>query len=111
MDITQKDNGEIKIISIKGNLDTTTAPDAEKEILAVLENGFTKLIINLEQTQYVSSSGLRVMLSTAKKLKGIGELRISNLNDIVEEVFDISGFSTILNVDKTEEESLVKLSI
>ena len=54
----------------------------------------------------MSSSGLRVLLATAKKLKGKGELKISNLNSVIEEVFDVSGFSSILNVYKTEEEAL-----
>ncbi len=109
MEVKQKKSGEVTIVSIIGNLDTTTSPEAEKVIMQCLQEGCIKLIINLEQTPYISSSGLRVMLTTAKKLKGIGELRISNLSDTVEEVFDISGFSTILNVDKTEEEALNKL--
>lgn len=106
MNITQKNIRDIRIIYIFGNLDTDTSTDAEKEIFACIKEGCTKLVINLKETAYVSSSGLRVMLATAKKMKGIGELRISNLTEIVEEVFDISGFSQILNIDVSEEESI-----
>lgn len=108
MNVNQKNNGEINIISIVGNLDTTTAPDAEKIIIESIESGNRKIIINLAETAYVASSGLRVFLSTAKKLKAIGELRITNLNSTIQEVFDISGFSSILNVDATEEDALTK---
>jgi len=109
MEINQRDIGDIRIFSISGNLDTTTSPDAEKEIMECIKDGGTKIVVCLKETAYISSSGLRVMLATAKKLKGIGELRISDLNDMVEEVFDISGFSTILNVDPTEEDSIAAI--
>ena len=108
MEIIQRNSGNVSIVSIVGNLDTTTSPEAEKVIMECIDEGCTKLLINLEKTAYVSSSGLRVMLASAKKLKKIGELRITNLNDTIQEVFDISGFSTILNVDITEEEALKK---
>ena len=108
MEIIQRNSGNVSIVGIVGNLDTSTSPEAEKVIMECIDGGCTKLLINLEKTAYVSSSGLRVMLASAKKLKKIGELRITNLNDTIQEVFDISGFSTILNVDTTEEEALKK---
>ena len=110
MEIIQNNRNSVNIVSIVGNLDTGTAPEAEKVIMACINGGCTKLLINLEKTVYVSSSGLRVMLASAKKLKNIGELRITNLNDTIQEVFDISGFSTILNVDATEEDALAKFA-
>ena len=106
MDINQRNIGDICVFSICGNLDTTTSPDAEKAIMERINEGSKKIVISLKETVYISSSGLRVMLSTAKKLKGNGELRISDLNDMVEEVFTISGFIDILNVDSTEEEAI-----
>ena len=110
MNITQTDQDNIKIIGISGKFDTLTAPEVEKAIMKCIDDGVRKMIINLEETQYVSSSGLRVMLATAKKLKNNGELRISNLNDMVEEVFAISGFSTILTVTKTVDEAIVSMN-
>ncbi|MCK5848715.1 MAG: STAS domain-containing protein [Caldisericia bacterium] len=110
MEITQKHKSDVLIIYINGKLDAETAPEAEKTIFKIIDNGNLKIIINLGNTQYISSTGLRVMLTTAKKLKNIGFLRISNLNDIVEEIFQISGFNKILNVDSTEEEALEELN-
>ena len=101
---TQKN--EYKVIEFSGNLDTATSPDVEKRVNECIENGDLKFVFNFENTKYMSSSGLRVLLATAKKLRGKGELKISNLNSVIEEVFDVSGFSSILNVYTTEEEAL-----
>ena len=106
MQLTQTKIDEYKIISFSGNLDTTTSPEVEKTINECIEGGDLKFIFNFSDTKYMSSSGLRVLLATAKKLKGKGELKISNLNSVIEEVFDVSGFSSILNVYKTQEEAL-----
>ena len=106
MEITKTKNNDFIILEFSGNLDTQTAPDAEKTINQLIEDGELKFIFNFSDTKYMSSSGLRVLLATAKKLKKKGELRISNLNSVIEEVFDISGFSSILNVYKTQEEAL-----
>ena len=63
--------------------------------------------MNLEKLDYISSAGLRVLLATAKKLKAIGgELRVCSLNEIVTEVFDITGFDLILTVLPSESEAL-----
>ena len=104
MDETEKSG--YKIIAFTGNLDTGTAPLAQEKINACIDNGDLKFIFNFEKTNYMSSSGLRVLLTTAKKLRGKGELRISNLNPVIEEVFDVSGFNSILNVYQTEDQAL-----
>ncbi len=106
MQLTQTQIDDYKVIEFSGNLDTATSPEAEKTINECIENGDLKFIFNFENTKYMSSSGLRVLLATAKKLKNKGELKITNLNSVIEEVFDISGFSSILNVYKTQEEAL-----
>ncbi len=73
----------------------------------LIDQGATKLVVNFEKLDYISSAGLRVLLATAKQLKGnSGELRVCSLNEVVQEVFDISGFTTILTVTKTEPEAL-----
>ncbi len=106
MQLTQTQIDDYKVIGFSGNLDTATSPEVEKTINECIENGDLKFIFNFENTKYMSSSGLRVLLATAKKLKNKGELKITNLNSVIEEVFDISGFSSILNVYKTQEEAL-----
>lgn len=106
MELTETQKQDFTVIEFMGNLDTNTSPDVEKRINALMEEGNLLFVFNFEKTDYMSSSGLRVLLATAKKVKGKGELRISNLNSVIQEVFDVSGFSSILNVFKTEEEAL-----
>ena len=107
MEITIRNEGEVNIFDFEGNLETSTAAEAESTINRVIDSGETRLLINFEQLNYISSAGLRILLATAKKLKPIsGELRICNLNATVQEVFDISGFSSILTIAATEEEAL-----
>jgi anti-sigma B factor antagonist len=101
---------DVVVVKLLGNLDTNTAPDAEEEINKSLDEGTQKMIINLEQTNYVSSAGLRIFLATAKKITASGgALKLCGANDVVQEILDISGFSTILDVKKTEEEALSSL--
>jgi anti-sigma B factor antagonist len=107
MQIVVTESGDVRILAFEGNLDTNTSPDAESEINGLIEAGTQKLLINFEKLDYISSAGLRILLATAKKLKpGGGDLKICCLNQTVQEVFDISGFSTILSVTTTEEEAL-----
>lgn len=107
MDITISESGEVRVLSFQGNLDTNTAPGAESQINGLIDAGVQKFLINFEKLDYISSAGLRVLLATAKKLKPSGgNLKICCLNQTVQEVFDISGFSTILSVTSTEEEAL-----
>ncbi|MHC4872244.1 MAG: STAS domain-containing protein [Planctomycetota bacterium] len=107
MEMKTRDIDEIKIIDFDGELDTTTAPDAEAYLQEVCEGNGCKILINLESLEYTSSAGLRVLLATAKRLQASdGVLRICCLNETIQEIFDVSGFTTILNVNKTEEEAL-----
>ena len=107
MEILVTESGDVRILSFQGNLDTNTSPQAESEINGLIEAGSQKLLINFEKLDYISSAGLRILLATAKKLKvSHGDLKICCLNETVQEVFDISGFVTILSVSTTEEEAL-----
>jgi anti-sigma B factor antagonist len=107
MEISVTESGDVRILSFQGNLDTNTSPDAENEINGLIDAGAQKLLVNFENLDYISSAGLRILLATAKKLKASqGDLKICCLNETVQEVFDISGFATILSVSKTEEEAL-----
>jgi anti-sigma B factor antagonist len=110
LEVNVNEINDIVIVKLLGNLDTNTAPDAESEINKKLEEGVQKMVINLEQTNYVSSAGLRIFLATAKKITASGGvLKLCGANDVVQEILDISGFSTILDVRKTEEEALAAL--
>jgi anti-sigma B factor antagonist len=110
LEVNVNEINDIVIVKLLGNLDTNTAPDAESEINKKLEEGVQKMVINLEQTNYVSSAGLRIFLATAKKITASGGvLKLCGANVVVQEILDISGFSTILDVRKTEEEALAAL--
>lgn len=107
MKMEVRDSDDIKILDFEGNLDTNTSPDAEATINSLIDNGSLKLLANFEKLNFISSAGLRVLLATAKRLRGTGgDLRICGLNPTVQEVFDISGFGSILSVCSSENEAL-----
>lgn len=107
MEIKTTETGDVNVIEVVGHLDTNTSPEAESAINTLIESGSRKLLINFKALEFISSAGLRVLLATAKKLRASGgDLKICSLNDTVQEVFDISGFSSILTVSKDQEEAL-----
>jgi anti-sigma B factor antagonist len=107
MQISVKPKDDFQIIHIEGHLDTNTAPDAEAAINKILDDGGKKLLIDFADVAYVSSAGLRVLLATAKKLKIVGgDMRLCGLNPTVQEVFDISGLSTIFSIFGNDSEAL-----
>ena len=107
MNITTTEVEGITIAEFEGNLDTNTAPDAEKRLGELLEKGVTKILVDFTTLNYISSAGLRVLLVTTKRLGGAGgSMRICGLNETVDEVFEISGFNTIFSVFGTRDEAL-----
>ena len=107
MQISVKTTNEVKVLAFEGRLDTQTSPDALQQLTRLIEEGETKILVNLEKVDYISSAGLRVLLVVAKQLKTTdGELRICSLNEVVKEVFDISGFDMILPISASESEAL-----
>ena len=109
VDISTETAGEVTIVLVEGNLDTNTAPEAQQRLDALLEEGRSKLLVDFAALEYISSAGLRVLLSTTKRLNAAGGLmHISGLNETVDEIFEISGFSTIFNVFPTRAEALEK---
>ncbi|HEY2805680.1 MAG TPA: STAS domain-containing protein [Gemmatimonadales bacterium] len=107
MNITTRTDRNVTIVALAGNLDSNTSPQAQLALDAMLAGGVTRVAIDFTALDYISSAGLRVLLGTAKKLsaKG-GALHVFGLNETVREVFDISGFSTILAVFRTEAEAV-----
>jgi len=107
MQLRTSSAGEITVIKIEGNLDTQSSPEAQDELNRLMDEGSQKLLLDFSDLAYISSSGLRVLLTVAKRLApDEGEMRICNLNDVVNEVFEVSGFSTILNVFPSNSEAL-----
>lgn len=97
MEITITNVDLIKIVHISGELNAVTSSEAETKINQLIMGGNHKLIIDLDKLRYISSAGLRVFLIANKlnKKNPSGEIRICKLNDIVKEVFEISGFNLI----------------
>lgn len=107
MNIAVSDVEDVKVLLFEGKLDTKSSPDAQTVLSDLIERGARKVIVNFEKLAYISSSGLRVLLTTARQLKGCGgELRVCGLNDDVREIFEISGFNAILAVTETAGEAL-----
>jgi anti-sigma B factor antagonist len=107
VNISVNDQGGVSVVHFEGNLDTNTAPEAQDSLDRLGAEGVKKIIVNFQDLDYISSAGLRVLLATAKKMSASGgNLRICGLNETVNEVFEISGFSMILSVFGTEAEAL-----
>jgi anti-anti-sigma factor len=107
MDINIRSAGDISVLDFAGNLDTNSSPAAESEVNRLLDGGCKQILFNFSELNFISSSGLRILLATAKKLKiENGKMVVCSLNNVVQEVFDISGFASILNLAATEEEAL-----
>lgn len=96
MEILVKKDNQL-VFELNGRLDTLTAPELEQKIKD--ENVNEDLILDFKNLEYISSAGLRVLLSTKKLLNSKGkELTITNINDVVKEVFNVTGFINILNI-------------
>ena len=107
MEIQSSDVGDIKVVEVEGNLDTNTSPMAQEHIGQLIDAGANKILFDFEKVNYISSAGLRVLLATAKQLrKTEGDLRLCNLNRNVQDVFEISGFSSILKVFDSKDSAI-----
>ena len=98
MTISKKMNGTALEIALEGRLDTVTAPELEKELNASLDTA-NALTLDFTNLEYISSAGLRVLLTAHKAMSAKGGLKITNVNEIVREVLDVTGFSDILTVE------------
>jgi anti-sigma B factor antagonist len=96
--IDKQAGGKNLIMALEGRLDTTTAPVLEKEVKESLE-GVENLSFDLKSLEYISSAGLRVLLSAQKIMNKQGSMTIKNASDEVLEIFDVTGFSDILTIE------------
>ncbi len=97
MTITKSLNGQSLTIALDGRLDTTTSPALETELHDSLD-GITSLVFDFEKLEYISSAGLRVLLSAQKTMNKQGEMIICHVNESIREIFDITGFTDILTI-------------
>lgn len=107
MEIATRKEGGAMVVSVTGRIDAVTAPEFEKGLSALIAGGDMVLLLNLNDLEYISSAGLRSILSTAKQLKANqGKLLFCGLKGPVKDVFKISGFGSIFKIFETEEEAL-----
>jgi anti-sigma B factor antagonist len=98
LNIEKKSEGNNLSFALSGRLDTTTAPDLEKEVKDNIE-GVEKLDFDFEDLAYISSAGLRVLLSAQKIMNKQGEMVVKNCSDEIKEIFEVTGFSDILTIE------------
>ncbi len=98
MTIEEKKNDTTVELAISGRLDTLTSPQLEKSLEELLP-GCEMLILDMDQLEYISSAGLRVLLKAQKKMNIQGSMKLVHVNDNVREVFDITGFLDILTIE------------
>ncbi len=98
MKIEKKLNDSRLLIALEGRLDTMTVPQLEQEIKSIPDT-VTELIVDLAGMEYISSSGLRVLLSAYKVMRSRGGMKITNANELLKEIFDVTGFSDFLSIE------------
>jgi len=98
LDINKTLEGQSLVIKLSGRLDTITAPQLEEEVKADID-GVTELVFDCEALEYISSAGLRVLLSAQKTMNDKGSMVVRNVSDEIQEIFDVTGFSDILTIE------------
>lgn len=90
------ENGKA-LFTLEGRLDTITAPELEAALKESLP-GVTELTLDFAGLEYISSAGLRVLLSTQKTMNRQGEMKVAHVNETIQEIFEVTGFSDILAI-------------
>ncbi len=98
MTINTTQNGNHTDVKVEGRLDTTTAPALEAELKKIMPGAET-LTLDFSDLAYISSAGLRVLLAAHKTMMTKGGMKVTHVNEIVQEVFDVTGFSDILTIE------------
>ena len=97
MTIQQTKDGNALTIALEGRLDTMTAPELEAA-LKTAPDGVTELTFDFEKLEYISSAGLRVLLGAQKTMNAQGTMKVAHVNEIVAEIFEVTGFADILTI-------------
>ena len=98
MTINKQLNGSALTLALEGRLDTVTSPELDKVLDENLD-GAESIVLDFAGLDYISSAGLRVLLSAHKAMAGKGGMKVVNVKDIVKEVFDVTGFADILDIE------------
>ncbi len=98
MNIEQKKDGKALVLTLAGRLDTVTSPELEAVLKDALA-GVEELTFDFEKLDYISSAGLRVLLSAQKTMNRQGSMKVIHANEMIREIFDVTGFADILTVE------------
>lgn len=98
LNISKKSEDSKLYVAVEGRLDTTTAPELEESLKDELDN-VSELVIDLKDLDYISSAGLRVLLACQKQMMKQGKMTVTNPNDVISEIFEVTGFSDILTIE------------
>jgi anti-anti-sigma factor len=110
METQVEEKGDVIVIRLEGRLDAASSPNLEKQINSIIDTGHFKIALNFVNVDYLSSSGMRLMLSISKKLKSLeGKLVACNMNEDVMDVIKMTGFQQVLEIYPTEEEAFSHL--
>jgi anti-sigma B factor antagonist len=107
MEITQTETNGIAVVALRGRLDTNTSVTLEEELLNLAGEKSRRIVIDLSELDFISSSGLRVLLSAGKKSKTVnGGIVLCALDEHVKQVFDVAGFTMLFNMYPSQEEAV-----
>lgn len=98
------------ILKISGRLDAVTTPDIEKKVFDAIHKGHHKLLVDCSDLDYLSSAGMRMLLSISKKLKNIGKMALYNVNGNVMDVLCMAGFDHVLLIEDSEDSAMGALA-
>ena len=98
LDIKKTIEGEKALLELSGRIDSNTAVELEQAVKASID-GITELTLDMKETEYISSAGLRVLLAAQKQMNKQGKMKVFNVNETVMEVFEITGFADILTIE------------
>lgn len=109
MEIIEKMQDDIAVFKLKGRLDSNTSLGLEEKIFGAIERGSSKILLDFESLDYISSAGLRVINKTTKQLKNNeGKLVLCSMQDYIKEVFEITGFDSFLPIVSSSDEAIKK---
>ena len=102
MDINKTLEGNKLVVKVAGRMDLVSAPELEAALNESLD-GVEELVFDFSELEYISSAGLRVLLTSYKKMNSQGTMTIININDIIREIFEVTGFAEIFTVEEKDE--------
>ena len=111
MEIDHEVNSGVWLVALRGRFDAPSAPEAERKLRALLEEGMDRVVLDMSEVEYISSGGLRVIIMLTKALERIsGEMKLCGLSPFVSEVFKITNLAKRFDICSTRDEAVTAFS-